>query len=58
MKYNKAERVMFCPRCKTPMKEKKRTFHKKRKWVCPNCGKVVMQTLKKSKIEKLKKAKD
>ena len=34
---------MICPRCKTPMRESKRTYHKKRKWICPNCGKVRMQ---------------
>ena len=38
---------MICPRCKTPMKEKKRSYHKQRKWVCPNCGKVRMQQPKK-----------
>jgi len=25
------------------MVEEKRSFHKKRKWVCPGCGKVIMQ---------------
>jgi len=25
------------------MKEQKGTFHKKRKWICPYCRKVVMQ---------------
>jgi len=25
------------------MVEQKRSFHKKRKWVCKNCGNVVMQ---------------
>jgi len=49
---------MLCPRCGTPMKETRGTHHKKRKWVCPKCGKVVMQHLKKDKLEKLKKAKD
>lgn len=34
---------MICPRCKTPMKEEKRAFHKQRKWVCPKCGKVRFQ---------------
>lgn len=38
---------MMCPRCKKPMREKKRIFHKRRKWVCPRCGKVVMQRPKK-----------
>lgn len=36
---------MFCPKCKIKMKEEKRTFHKKRKWICPKCGKVRMQQL-------------
>ena len=34
---------MICPSCKTPMKEEKRSFHKQRKWICPQCGKVRMQ---------------
>jgi len=34
---------MHCDRCKTKMKEKKRSFHKQRKWVCPRCGRVRMQ---------------
>jgi hypothetical protein len=25
------------------MVEQKRVFHKKRKWICPRCGKVRMQ---------------
>ncbi len=28
------------------MAEEKRSFHKKRKWVCRNCGNVVMQKAK------------
>ena len=35
---------MFCSRCKIKMKEQKRSFHKKRKWVCPRCGRAKMQT--------------
>jgi predicted RNA-binding Zn-ribbon protein involved in translation (DUF1610 family) len=31
------------------MREMKRSYHKKRKWVCPKCGKVVMQIPKKGK---------
>lgn len=38
---------MRCPRCKTPMKEQKRTFHKQRKWVCPKCACVRFQQIKK-----------
>ncbi|MEO0113896.1 MAG: hypothetical protein ABIK93_00275 [candidate division WOR-3 bacterium] len=40
---------MYCPRCKTKMVEQKRSFHKKRKWVCPKCGKVRMQLPKLAK---------
>jgi hypothetical protein len=29
------------------MREEKRSFHKKRKWVCRKCGKVVMERAKK-----------
>lgn len=28
------------------MKEQKRSFHKKRKWACPKCGKIRMQNHK------------
>jgi DNA-directed RNA polymerase subunit RPC12/RpoP len=28
------------------MREEKRSFHKKRKWVCPHCGAVRMQAQK------------
>ena len=35
--------TMICKRCGKPMEEEKRSFHKKRKWVCKNCGNVVMQ---------------
>ncbi len=34
---------MTCPRCHSQMVEQKRSYHKKRKWVCPKCGKVKMQ---------------
>ncbi|RKX18623.1 MAG: hypothetical protein DRP26_04885 [Candidatus Zixiibacteriota bacterium] len=40
---------MICRKCHKPMKVLKRTFHKKRKWVCPNCGAVRFQQLKKAK---------
>jgi len=36
---------MYCRRCKIKMKEQKRTYHKKRKWICPRCGAVRMQTV-------------
>ncbi len=29
------------------MKEQKRSYHKQRKWICPNCGKVRMQQTRK-----------
>ena len=29
------------------MKEQKRSFHKQRKWVCPKCGFVRFQMIKK-----------
>jgi transposase-like protein len=35
---------MTCPRCRSAMKEQKRCFHKQRKWVCPRCGNVRMQS--------------
>ncbi len=28
------------------MKEEPRSFHKKRKWICPKCGKARMQSPK------------
>jgi len=31
------------------MKEQKRSFHKRRKWVCPRCGKVRFQEIKEKK---------
>jgi len=31
------------------MREERRSFHKKRKWVCPKCGAVRMQEVKKEK---------
>ncbi|MCK4224672.1 MAG: hypothetical protein KAX39_05790 [candidate division Zixibacteria bacterium] len=31
------------------MKEVKRVFHKQRKWVCPKCGRVRFQIIKKTK---------
>jgi transposase-like protein len=38
--------VMKCPRCKSAMKELKRSFHKKRKWICPECGCIRFQEVK------------
>ena len=34
---------MYCDRCKTKMREMRRSHHKQRKWVCPKCGRVRMQ---------------
>ena len=37
---------MICRRCGKAMREGKRVYHKKRKWVCPECGAVRMQAQK------------
>jgi len=37
---------MICKHCKVKMEEKKRTYHKKRKWICPKCGRARMQIAK------------
>ena len=37
---------MICQKCKAHMAERKRSYHKKRKWVCPRCGRVRMQNVK------------
>ncbi len=37
---------MMCKFCKVKMKEEKRSFHKKRKWICPVCHRAKMQTAK------------
>jgi len=34
---------MLCPKCRVGMEEMKRSYHKKRKWVCPVCGRVRME---------------
>ncbi|NLI97346.1 hypothetical protein GX441_01655 [bacterium] len=36
---------MLCPRCKVGMREERRSFHKKRKWICPKCGRTRMQAV-------------
>ncbi len=38
---------MICKRCGAAMREERRSYHKKRKWVCPKCGAVRMQQMKK-----------
>lgn len=43
---------MTCPRCKATMKELKRSFHKQRKWVCPECGRIRFQKPKKPRTGK------
>jgi hypothetical protein len=35
---------MYCKTCRVRMREEKRSFHKKRKWICPVCGKARMQS--------------
>ena len=35
--------TMHCKTCRVKMREEKRSFHKKRKWICPICGKARMQ---------------
>jgi predicted RNA-binding Zn-ribbon protein involved in translation (DUF1610 family) len=35
--------VMRCKKCGIQMREMKRSYHKQRKWVCPECGRVRMQ---------------
>jgi transposase len=42
---------MTCRRCGKAMREEKRSYHKKRKWVCPNCGAVRMQAQKQKRPE-------
>jgi transposase-like protein len=34
---------LICNRCHHAMREEKRSFHKKRKWICPHCGRARMQ---------------
>jgi transposase-like protein len=46
---------MICPRCRKPMKEKKGTHHKQRKWVCAHCGKVRMQVTAPRRDKKLER---
>lgn len=44
---NVIEQGMYCPRCNNKMKETKGTHHKKKKWLCPNCGKIRFTILRK-----------
>ncbi|MBI3829239.1 MAG: hypothetical protein HY291_06965 [Planctomycetes bacterium] len=34
---------MYCKKCKVKMEEQSRSYHKKRKWTCPRCGRSRMQ---------------
>lgn len=36
-------RTMYCKKCKVKMEEQSRSYHKKRKWTCPRCGRSRMQ---------------
>jgi len=38
-----------CKKCKVKMVEQSGTYHKKRKWVCPRCGRARMQQLRAKK---------
>ena len=40
---------MYCRRCKIKMKEQRRSFHKKRKWICPRCKRARMETVGKQR---------
>lgn len=42
---------MFCPRCKSVMKQEKgnRSFHKNKKFCCPKCGLIRMKKPKKNR---------
>jgi hypothetical protein len=48
---------MFCKYCRVKMREERRSFHKKRKWICPECGRARMQNVE-EKREKPKPHKD
>ncbi|MCC6157494.1 MAG: hypothetical protein IT350_05525 [Deltaproteobacteria bacterium] len=38
---------MHCRKCRIKMKEERRVFHGKRKWICPACGRARMQMVEK-----------
>lgn len=40
---------MICKKCKVKMEEKRRSYHKQRKWVCPRCGRARMERAKEKK---------
>jgi uncharacterized Zn finger protein (UPF0148 family) len=40
---------MHCQRCGTSMRESPMVHHKKRKWICPKCGRARMQRTDKTK---------
>jgi hypothetical protein len=43
---------LYCKRCKVKMKVEKRSFHKKRKWICPRCGRARMEAVKPDRRKK------
>jgi transposase-like protein len=47
---------VICPVCGKGMRELRRTYHKKRKWVCPECGRVRMQKTKGKEKERRERA--
>ena len=37
---------MICARCKVKMRESPRSHHKRRKWICPQCGRAKLENRK------------
>ncbi|MHC4502413.1 MAG: hypothetical protein ACYTFI_03830 [Planctomycetota bacterium] len=37
---------MHCKRCKIKMRLSPTVHHKKRKWICPRCGRARMETVR------------
>ena len=35
---------MLCPRCKVKMRVSPAVHHKRRKWICPRCGRAKMES--------------
>jgi len=40
---------VHCKKCGSAMRESPRSHHKKRKWICPKCGRARMQRTDKVK---------
>lgn len=38
---------MHCKRCRVKMRLSPTVHHKKRKWICPNCGRARMEETRK-----------